>query len=243
MRGEAADRGGRHRDGLSAYDRALAEPRFLRAVRNAYAGPADLLDALWWLDHPLEPGPSGARPPAAAAAEARRALYGRTPPANALERYRAAADLEAETRSAVAAALSAIGADRPPLPRRLLGAAEPEPEETSRKVAPAGRWEEVFSAASGSPRVAPLLRLPRATVYAVETRPPSACLFLLSDEGDFQGATASVAEFERRGVVLQVESPLDGSIGLVRVEWSPSGEVRWETRPVEPALGALWAEL
>ncbi len=69
MRGDAAGRGGRG-EGPSAYDRALAEPRFLRAVRDAYAGPGDLLDALWWLEHPHEPGPSGAPPPAATTAEA-----------------------------------------------------------------------------------------------------------------------------------------------------------------------------
>lgn len=237
MRGDAAGQG------RSAYERALAEPRFLRAVRDAYAGPADLLDALWWLDRPQEPGPSGARPPAATTAEARRALYSRTPPPDALDRYRAAADLEAETRSAVAAALAAIGADRPPLPRRLLAGLQPERADSSRTVAPAGRWQEVFRGAHGSPRIAPLVRLPRATVYAVETRPPTACLFLLSDEGDFQGATAPVDEFERRGVVLQVDPPLDGSIGLVRVSWSPSGEVAWETRPVESPTAAFWAEL
>src|SRR5215212_1191572 len=102
----------------SPYERALTEPRFLRAVRAAYAGPDDLLDALWWLEHPLEPGPSGARPPAEEAAAARRALYGRSVPPEALEQYRRAADREAETRAAVVAALAAADVERPALRQR-----------------------------------------------------------------------------------------------------------------------------
>jgi hypothetical protein len=229
MRGDAAGGTG------SAYERALAEPRFLRSVRAAYVGPDDLLDALWWLDHPLRPGPSGARPPAADAAAARRALYGRSVPPQALDRYREAAEREEETRTAIAAALAAVEIDRPPLKQRLL---EPPPAETdagsmSRRVAPKGRWQDVFLQARHDPKVAPLVRLPRATIYAVETRPPTACLFLITDLGDFQAETAPVEVFEDRGVTLEVEPPLDGSIGLARVRWLPSGEVSWETRPVD----------
>jgi hypothetical protein len=231
MRGEPA--GGAR----SAYERALAEPRFLRAVRAAYVGPDDLLDALWWLDHPLERGPSGARPPATAAAEARRALYGRSVPPQALDRYREAADREAETRAAIASALAAVEADRAPLKQRVLGPLPEEPGEHARRVAPAGRWQDVFLSVHGSPRVAPLVRIPRATVYAVETVPPTACLFLITDLGDFQGETVEVESFERHGATLVVEAPLDGSIGLARVQWLPSGEVRWETRPVDRIPG------
>jgi hypothetical protein len=222
----------------SAYERALAEPRFLRAVRAAYVGPDDLLDALWWLDHPEEPGPSGARPPAAAAAEARRALYGRSVPPEALDSYRRAADRESETRAAIASALAAVEADRPPLKQRVLGTpAADEPGEHSRRVAPSGRWQDVFLQVQGSPRIAPLVRLPRATVYAVETEPPTACLFLITDLGDFQGETVEVEAFERHGATIEVDPPLDGSIGLARVVWLPTGEVRWETRPVERIPG------
>jgi hypothetical protein len=221
----------------SAYERALAEPRFLRAVSAAYVGPDDLLDALWWHDHPLEPGPTGASPPAAGAADARRALYGRSVPPQALDRYREAADRETETRAAIASALAAVEADRPPLKQRVLGPPPEEPGEHARRVAPAGRWQEVFLRSRGSPRIAPLVRLPRATVYAVETEPPTACLFLITALGDFQGETVEATTFERHGATLEVEAPLDGTIGLSRVQWLPSGEVRWETRPVERIAG------
>jgi hypothetical protein len=206
-------------------------------VQAAYVGPDDLLDALWWLEHPLEPGPSGARPPAADAAEARRALYGRSAPHDALQRYRAAADREAETRAAIASALAAVDGERPPLRRLVADAPSSPPGAHSRRVAPKGQWRDVFLRARGSPRTAPLVRLPRATVYAVETDPPTACLFLITDLGDFQGQTVEVEEFERAGATLEIEPPLDGSIGLVRVQWLPGGEVRWETRPVERVPG------
>jgi hypothetical protein len=159
-------------------------------------------------------------------------------PPQALEQYRRAADREAETRAAVVAALAAADVERPALRQRVLGTvAATEPGEQRRKVAPAGRWQDVFLQARGFPRVAPLVRLPRTTVYAVETEPPTACLFLITDLGDFQGQTVEVEAFERHGATLEVESPLDGRIGLARVQWLPSGEVRWETRPVERIAG------
>ena len=222
----------------TAYDRALAEPRFLRAVRDAYDGPADLLDALWWLDRPHEPGPSGAPAPAAEAAEARRALYRRSTAPAALDRYREAADREAATRAAVAAAIAAVDEERPRIRQRRLKDVPPvAPGEHARRTAPPGRWHDVFLRERGHPRVAPLVRLPRATVYAVETEPPSACLFLITDLCDFQCETASLEAFEREGLTLEVEGPLDRSIGLVRVQWFPTGEVRWETRAVERTPG------
>jgi hypothetical protein len=169
--------------------------------------------------------------------EARRALYGRSVPSEALDRYREAADRESETRAAIASALAAVEANRPPLKQRVLGPPLDEPGEHARRVAPAGRWQDVFLRERGVPRVAPLLRLPRATVYAVETEPPTACLFLITDLGDFQGETVEVEAFERHGATLEVEAPLDGTLGLVRVQWLPTGEVRWETRPVERIPG------
>ncbi len=53
-----------------------AGSRVLTRFRDAYRGPHDPADALFWLDHPDQPGPSGAPPPGAAALALRRQVYG-----------------------------------------------------------------------------------------------------------------------------------------------------------------------
>ena len=123
--------------------------------------------------------------------------------------------------------------------RRLQRSAEPPDAAGSRalRTVVTGRARDVFAGSRGFPRVAPLVRLPRATVFAVETSPPSACLFLITDLCDFQGHMVPIEVFDREGITLRVEPPLAGSLGLERVEWLPSGEVRWTERPVERPLG------
>ena len=46
-----------------AYSRARRDPDFLEAVRHAYAGPRDALNALWWMSHPAESAPDGTPSP------------------------------------------------------------------------------------------------------------------------------------------------------------------------------------
>jgi hypothetical protein len=47
------------------YSQARDDPAFLNAVRDAYSGRHDVLDALWWEAHPADPAPSGAPSPTA----------------------------------------------------------------------------------------------------------------------------------------------------------------------------------
>jgi hypothetical protein len=47
------------------YSRALQDSEFLEHIRSTYVGGHDALDALWWLSHPNDSGPSGAPPPSA----------------------------------------------------------------------------------------------------------------------------------------------------------------------------------
>ena len=215
---------------MGSYERAMAQPRFLRAVRAAYTGGEDVLDALWWLEHPDEPGPTGAVGPAAAVAEARRALYARSVPAFALERFRAASEHEIAMRSAILSALVAVGPSRPqtPAPRRVVERFG-GPGEHERRTVATGRAEDVFLRARGWPRVAPLIAVPRATLYAVQSDAGHACVVLITDTGTFQGNRVPLAEFQQAGIELEVEPDTAWEIDLVRARWLPTGEVHWST--------------
>ncbi|MFT2817476.1 hypothetical protein [Leifsonia sp. A12D58] len=48
----------------SAYEQALRDDRFRADVTEVYTGQHSVLDALWWLEHPTEPAPSGRTAPA-----------------------------------------------------------------------------------------------------------------------------------------------------------------------------------
>lgn len=58
-----------------AYERATRDPLFLSAVRKAHAGRWDVLDALWWESHPMDPSPSGSAAPAAQLRDLQRRLF------------------------------------------------------------------------------------------------------------------------------------------------------------------------
>jgi hypothetical protein len=98
-------------DAPTPFQRARRDAAYLARLRAAYQGDDDVLDALWWLDHPTRPGPSGAVAPAARLAAARRDLYG--PAASADAAARVAEALEAAERSR-ASALSAVALAAPP---------------------------------------------------------------------------------------------------------------------------------
>jgi hypothetical protein len=99
-RGEAPDT-----DAPTAYERARRDQGYLDRLREAYRGDDDLLDALWWLDHPTEAGPSGATAPLVRLAAARGELYGPVPVTGAVDRVREA-NLAADRSRA--AALGAV---------------------------------------------------------------------------------------------------------------------------------------
>jgi hypothetical protein len=89
------------------YERARADAAFLGRFRDAYAGGDDPLDALWWLEHPTSPAPSGAIAPATLLTEAQRAVYGRAGSEQALEGYALARERAERSRSAALAAVAA----------------------------------------------------------------------------------------------------------------------------------------
>lgn len=58
-------------------ERAHDDPRFEAALRDAYCGRHDVLDALWWAAHPLTESPRGVLDPAAGLTGLQRAAYAR----------------------------------------------------------------------------------------------------------------------------------------------------------------------
>ncbi|MDQ1514109.1 MAG: hypothetical protein QOC59_1951, partial [Microbacteriaceae bacterium] len=56
-------------------ERLIGDRRFRRRFDAAYRGSADPGDALWWLAHPDERGPSGADTPRRPLPELRRQVY------------------------------------------------------------------------------------------------------------------------------------------------------------------------
>lgn len=104
----------------AAYTRYLTDPRFAARVRERYRGRHDPADAVWWLTHPDQPGPSGARPPAEQRDALARRAYSREGAADP-SLARALADLDAAIaadRGAIEAALAAPDdfVERPALP-------------------------------------------------------------------------------------------------------------------------------
>jgi hypothetical protein len=97
------------------YQHALIDADFCARVGREYAGEHDVLDALWWLSHPDDIGPSGASSPRRLLSIARRSLYGHEPAATEVQGYAIAAERERSDRERLVAAVAA--AER----------AEPEP--------------------------------------------------------------------------------------------------------------------
>lgn len=59
----------------SDWERVAADPALLSAVRARYAGSGDVLDQLWWLEHPGDASPGGALDPAVRLERDRQARY------------------------------------------------------------------------------------------------------------------------------------------------------------------------
>jgi hypothetical protein len=87
------------------YEHALADAAFRDRIGRRYAGAHDLLDALWWVEHPQEPGPSGTAAPVTVLRAVRRSLYDRAPALDVLDRVAALAAAERADREALDAAL------------------------------------------------------------------------------------------------------------------------------------------
>lgn len=64
-------------DNASLFARVSGDQHLLAELRRAYRGSGDVLDMLWWREHPLTAGPTGAPDPATAIAALRREAYSR----------------------------------------------------------------------------------------------------------------------------------------------------------------------
>ena len=83
------------------WERARSDLAFLRRVQSRYQGDRDVWDALWWLDHPDEIGPSGAAPPTLERRRLRTAVYAPSADGDAVARLEAFDAVEARERDAV----------------------------------------------------------------------------------------------------------------------------------------------
>jgi hypothetical protein len=110
----------------SDWDRVTADAALLAEVRRRYRGSGDVLDQLWWIQHPGEPAPSGRTDPEKALTAARRALY--RPDVRPEEALATMTDASrwiedrALAKLAVLDAVSALSApEPPPAPASLAG--------------------------------------------------------------------------------------------------------------------------
>ncbi|GLK15980.1 hypothetical protein [Herbiconiux flava] len=129
----------------SEYLRAKRDAEFRDRVARAYGGANDVLDALWWREHPGSPTPAGVESPAARRAELQRTAFAPAAKgsADAVPRAdRAAAELAqldaalAEEReaidqavaeaTAVGTALAVADADEPPTDGETAPARRPQ---------------------------------------------------------------------------------------------------------------------
>lgn len=131
----------------SEYLRAKRDAEFRDRVARAYDGANDVLDALWWREHPGSPTPAGVESPAARRAELQRAAFAPAAKgsADAVPRAdRAAAELAqldavlAEEREAIDQAVAEATAVGTP-----LAVADADEPPTDEETAPARRPQRV----------------------------------------------------------------------------------------------------
>jgi hypothetical protein len=204
-------------DAPTPFERARRDPDYLARLRAAYRGDDDLLDALWWLDRPEEPGPSGAGSPSALLAAARRDLYGPTARPGAAERLGAATLAADHSRAAALAALHQVGLEvshrRPtPSPPPDLEPEPPAPHQASapllsRRVAlgvlvPALAAAAVLGAVAGLSLAGPA----RKAASAVPAAP-----LVQHFEQTVRGNDA-LAVFGEPNTAYQIPGGLDGSL-------------------------------
>jgi hypothetical protein len=97
----------------SDWERVAGDPALLAALRRRYTGSGDVLDRLWWLEHPGATAPSGAEDPAAALERTRRGLYRPGADPQGSQRLARAEEAVAADRAAVTRALEEVDAERP----------------------------------------------------------------------------------------------------------------------------------
>src|SRR5690554_2918616 len=116
-------------DADRALERAHDDTAYEAALRDAYRGRHDVLDALWWAAHPLTHSPRGVPDPATGLRDLKRAAYARASnPAEASESQRKLHEAQsqlAEDSRLLADAIAAAGQDSAPPPS---GTQQEEPE-------------------------------------------------------------------------------------------------------------------
>ena len=121
-----------HAEFDSDYDRATNDPSFLHAVRAAYAGTGDVLDALWWQSRPDQASPAGTASPSVRRRELRRRIFAADGDAvNDAGATRQLAQLDDEMRSedaALAHALAVVGGEIMPAAHDLIAPDAPHTE-------------------------------------------------------------------------------------------------------------------
>ena len=97
----------------SDYERARKDPSFLLAVRTAYVGTGDVLDALWWQSHPDQTSPAGTASPSVRRRKLQRQIFAADgDSANNAAAAKQLAQLDCEFRSeheALTRALAVVG--------------------------------------------------------------------------------------------------------------------------------------
>ncbi len=121
--------GGSRASSSSPFERASADMAYRARVAAAYDGRRDVLDALWWLEHPDEATPSGRPSPYDEVRRLRAAVYGVDADPRAIDRYGA---LRAELAGEEAAIRSAVRAADSATPAPTAGASASTPVETER---------------------------------------------------------------------------------------------------------------
>jgi hypothetical protein len=119
----------------SDWDRVTADAALLAEVRRRYRGAGDVLDQLWWIQHPGETAPSGRTDPEEALTAARRALYRPgVRPEEALAAMTDASRWIEDRALAKLAVLDAVSARRTPDPAPAPASVPGPPRRSRRRV-------------------------------------------------------------------------------------------------------------
>ena len=102
------------------WERLVGDPALLADARRRYRGTGDLLDQLWWAEHPGEPTPAGRPDPSSTTESLRRDLYrpgGAERASGTIAERLAATQVDRELGAEAFAAAEADAASRPGEPR------------------------------------------------------------------------------------------------------------------------------
>jgi len=156
-------------DAERVFERAHSDPAFDAALRGAYRGRHDVLDALWWAAHPLADSAKGLPDPAVEIRALQRAAFARaSDPARAAENMRRLQEAEhllAQDAQLLADAVEAAEQASEPQP---VDAQEVEPDATPRT-----RRKLLLPVVSGVALLAAIIVLPSLMQLDADADPAS----------------------------------------------------------------------